>query len=133
MSQFTPIYLGKALVDNSGNVALGPAVATTGLWPAIDHQLVPKEYVDSYVADVKAHYDAILLDRTTELAETQTLVKALESQLNRLYKVLFDKNRDEEFITTPNTGSVGATYATITIPTTDIAAAVPPPVVPQGF
>jgi len=129
----SPIYLGKAKVDNEGNLVFGYAVATTATWPVTDNYLVPAAYVKGYINKVKSHYDAILEERTSELVDTRTRVNALEAQLNRLYVVLFNLNRNEPIITTPHSGNVVADYDLATIDNSDITASIDSPTVSQGF
>jgi hypothetical protein len=130
---FTNVYLGKAKFNTDGDLEMGAAVAITHNWPETGNHLVAKQYVDSYVADLKEHYDAILTGRTNDLAETQTLVKALEAQLNRLYQVFFRKDRDEETIVS-NDEEIGASFEVVTGDMDDIQEPlVPPDQAPAGF
>jgi hypothetical protein len=115
---FTPIYLGKATVDVSGDFNLATTVMYTERFPAAQDELVPRAYVDKYVQDVIDYFGRIIdpsgdgLDASGNPTDTLGRITYLEAQVERLYKALWDVSRNVEAINTAQLGSIAADYIT---------------------
>ena len=113
---FTPIYLGNAKVDISGNFDLSGTVMYTHRFPADQSELVPRAYVDEYISSVVTYYNNILdpssgpLDASGNKITTLDRLTYVEAQLSRVYKALWNSERNIEAINTPQLGSIAADY-----------------------
>jgi hypothetical protein len=105
----TPIYLGNATITNTGEFNLSNTVLTSTRFPVDQHELVPRAYVDTYISSVKAYYDHIL-DPNGDLKGILDRLSYAEAQLNRVYKALWNVERDVSAIVTPQLGSLAANY-----------------------
>jgi hypothetical protein len=105
---FTPMYLGNASITNRGNFDLANTVMSSTRFPVDEHELVPRAYVDSYISSVMSYYNNIL--ENDGHADLLGRVSYLEAQLSRVYKVIWNVDRDVEAIVTPQLGSVTADY-----------------------
>ena len=96
--QFTPLYLGKASISESGTMDFSNSLPTTNKVPTDAHQLVPKAYVDKYNADIVAYLTKVL--DGNGLNDLLTRISDLEEQVNRSYKALWNVDRTEPVIRT---------------------------------
>ena len=115
----TPVYLGNATVNASGNFDLAGTVMKTDRFPSDPHELVPRAYVDTYISSVMSYYDSIL-EPNNQLTSVLDRVSYLEAQLDRVYKALWDKSRDVSAIVTPHSGSIAANYTAASAPNPDL-------------
>jgi hypothetical protein len=103
--QFTPLYLGKAVIGNTGTMDFSNSLPTTNKVPTDPHHLVPKAYVDKYNADIVAYLTKVL--DGNGLNDLLTRISDLEEQVNRSYKALWNVDRTEPVIrTSQNPGLV---------------------------
>lgn len=96
--KLTPVYLGKATVTNEGNFSFDSAVLTTTQFPAAPDQLVPKAYVDKYMADTLAYMNKVF--DGNDLNDLFTRLSRTEEELNRLYLALYNVHRNTLVIST---------------------------------
>ena len=113
----TPIYLGKTTVDTEGDFNLAHTVMYTQRFPADQSELVPRAYVDKYIGDVIEYFDNILdadpaaVDASGNPTSTIGRVTYLEAQLERVYKALWNVDRNVDQINTAQLGVISANYA----------------------
>jgi len=100
----SPLYLGKAMVNSSGNMDLLDSIVKTNKVPTDPHQLVPKAYVDKYNSDILA-YLAKVLDGNG-LNDLLTRLSLVEEQLDRSYKAIWNVHRDTPVIRTEQNPSL---------------------------
>jgi hypothetical protein len=112
----TPLYIGKAVTDNMGNINFNDAVLSTVLSSGFaNNQLIPKSYVDSTLASALSGLDAGLspsdvtsLNNLIEfinqflLGGWNSRMSVIEGQMERVYQALWDISRNAEEITTAN-------------------------------
>jgi hypothetical protein len=103
----TPLYLGKAMVNSSGNMDLLDSIVKTNKVPVDPHQLVPKAYVDKYNSDILA-YLAKVLDGNG-LNDLLTRLSLVEEQLDRSYKAIWNLPRNTDVIRTEQNPSLTIT------------------------
>jgi hypothetical protein len=108
----TPVYLGNATISTTGDFNLAGTVLSTSRFPSDPHELVPRAYVDNYVGSVVSYFTDILDPNNSSEGTMSVLerISYLEAQLERVYKVLWNVNRDVTAIVTPQLGSVAADY-----------------------
>jgi len=129
----TPIYLGNALVSTTGDFNLADTVLSTSRFPQGQNELVPRAYVDAYIASIKTYYDHII-DPNGELQGVLDRLSYTEAQLQRVYKALWNVDRNVEAINTPQLGSITANYAVAETPNPVLIANPPqPPASLTGF
>ena len=117
-SIYTPIYLGKATVDASGDFNLAHTVMYTQRFPADQSELVPRAYVDQYLSSVVSYFKNILdassssaaFDASGNPITTIGRITYLEAQLEVVYKALWNVHRNASTINTPQLGSIPADY-----------------------
>jgi len=112
----TPIYLGNATVSTTGDFALAGTVLSTTRFPSDSHELAPRAYVDNYVASVVSYYNSILdpnnlFDASGNKVSVLDRMAYLEAQVDRIYKALWNVDRNVSAIVTPQLGSLSANYA----------------------
>jgi hypothetical protein len=105
--QLTPLYLGNAKINSTGDVEFQNSILTTLRYPDGQHELVPRAYVDKYIQNVVSFYNGILdiSGNGVNLGLIERITN-LEDQLERVYQAWWQKPRDEPTIVIGNgTGS----------------------------
>jgi 6-phosphogluconolactonase (cycloisomerase 2 family) len=133
---FTNIYLGNATVTNTGDFNLANTVLTSTRFPADNHELVPRAYVDNYIASVVSYYNSILdpsnsVDASGNKITVLDRVAYLEAQLERVYQAIWNVNRNVDAIVTPQLGPIVADYVVASNDNADLIAN--PPVAPASL
>jgi hypothetical protein len=103
----TPLYLGNAKINSTGDVEFQNSILTTLRYPEDQHELVPRAYVDKYIQNVVSFYNGILdiSGNGVNLGLIERITN-LEDQLERVYQAWWQKPRDEPTIVIGNgTGS----------------------------
>jgi hypothetical protein len=111
----TPIYLGNAIVTSTGDFNLAATIMNSTRFPQGPHELVPRAYVDNYIANVISYYDNILDPNESVNAAGNKLsvldrLAYLEAQLDRVYRALWNVNRNVSQIVTPQSGPIVPDY-----------------------
>jgi hypothetical protein len=132
----TQIYLGNAIVNTYGNFDLAGTIMSSSRFPADPHELVPRAYVDNYIASVVSYYNSILepnnsVDASGNKITVLDRVSYLEAQLERVYKAIWNVERDVSAIVTPQLGSLVADYETASNDNADLIAN--PPAAPASL
>ena len=122
----TPIYLGKAIVNDLGDFDLANTILSSTRFPANQHELVPRAYVDAYIASTVNYYNNIIFSGGINIFDR---VSALEAQLERSYQALWAVSREAGSIVTPHSGSLTANYTM----SNNVASAPDTPVSLTGF
>ena len=130
---FTPIYMGKAQVDTSGDLNFGLAVAKTVMWPADDHHLVARKFVMDGLEDLRQKVNDFIATTDDGKAQHLDRTSALEAQLERLYQALYQLPRDTESIVTAQAGALGATFEPAVVAEADPISPLDLPPVASGF
>jgi hypothetical protein len=129
----TPVYLGNAVVSTTGDFNLAGTVLTSSRFPQGQNEFVPRAYVDTYIASIKDYYDHII-DPNGELQGVLDRLSYTEAQLQRVYKALWNVDRNVEAINTPQLGSIAANYVVAESPNPGLIANPPaPPASLTGF